>query len=467
VVAAATLFAALMAYSLFQERLMTHAYPPAADAAAAGTAVTSPFTHSLFLVCANRLAAVVCAAATAAVAAPSGLASLRPSAPLTAYAAVAATNVVATSAQYEALRHLTFPAVALGKCNKVLSVMLLTSAGAACAARRRGGGGRGGGGDGGGGGGGGRRATARYTAGDYGTAVVVAAGCGLVLGGGNVAAAGGGGSVPVGVALLGVYLLADAATSTRQAVLFRRHRTSVGHQLFWINAAAAGGSAAALLATGAAAPAVAFVGAHDGVAADVAALSSVTVASQWAINVILQGWGALAYAALMTARQFASVVVSDVVYAHGLNGRQWGGVTIVVGGCAAQWARRAVAARRVLSVGAAPGGVAADAADAPGGARGGGSLSRTVCAAMAAVAAAAWRPAPAARRPTGGGWGTAKAGTRGEVAAPPPWGAALTAPPGSTVVRVERLLDEASACSSAASSTGADSDGGESEGGRP
>ena len=50
--------------------------------------------------------------------------SLRPTAPLAAYAAVAASNVAATACQYEALRHLSFPLQSLGKCAKTLPALL-------------------------------------------------------------------------------------------------------------------------------------------------------------------------------------------------------------------------------------------------------------------------------------------------------------------------------------------------------
>lgn len=48
----------------------------------------------------------------------------RPQAPLYAYAAVSLSNVVSTSAQYEALRYLTFPLQTLAKCAKMVPVML-------------------------------------------------------------------------------------------------------------------------------------------------------------------------------------------------------------------------------------------------------------------------------------------------------------------------------------------------------
>ncbi len=45
-------------------------------------------------------------------------------APAYGYAAVSLSNVVATTCQYEALKYVTFPLQTLGKCAKMLPVML-------------------------------------------------------------------------------------------------------------------------------------------------------------------------------------------------------------------------------------------------------------------------------------------------------------------------------------------------------
>lgn len=49
---------------------------------------------------------------------------MRPVAPPYAYAAVSLSNVVATTCQYEALKHLYFPLQTIAKCGKMLPVML-------------------------------------------------------------------------------------------------------------------------------------------------------------------------------------------------------------------------------------------------------------------------------------------------------------------------------------------------------
>lgn len=49
---------------------------------------------------------------------------MRPVAPSYSYAVVSMSNVVATTCQYEALKHISFPLQTLGKCAKMIPVML-------------------------------------------------------------------------------------------------------------------------------------------------------------------------------------------------------------------------------------------------------------------------------------------------------------------------------------------------------
>ncbi len=50
--------------------------------------------------------------------------NLRPVAPSYSYALISMSNVVATTCQYEALKFVTFPLQTLGKCAKMIPVML-------------------------------------------------------------------------------------------------------------------------------------------------------------------------------------------------------------------------------------------------------------------------------------------------------------------------------------------------------
>jgi len=91
-------------YSLIQERLMTVGFGPEEEV----------FKYSVFIVLVNRL--VTCAVAAASLKILGQ--SLSPSAPLLLFAVPSIANVVGSSAQYEALRYVSFPLQALSKCAK-------------------------------------------------------------------------------------------------------------------------------------------------------------------------------------------------------------------------------------------------------------------------------------------------------------------------------------------------------------
>jgi adenosine 3'-phospho 5'-phosphosulfate transporter B2 len=78
------------------------------------------FKYSLLLVLCNRLVTVVVAASLLI----ANGQDIRPVAPPQAYAAVSVSNVVATFCQYEALKHVSFPLQTLGKCAKMIPVMV-------------------------------------------------------------------------------------------------------------------------------------------------------------------------------------------------------------------------------------------------------------------------------------------------------------------------------------------------------
>jgi len=91
-------------YSLIQERLMTVGFGPEQEV----------FKYSVFIVLVNRLVTCGVAAASLWVL---GL-PLSPSAPLALFAVPSVANVISSSAQYEALKYVSFPMQALAKCAK-------------------------------------------------------------------------------------------------------------------------------------------------------------------------------------------------------------------------------------------------------------------------------------------------------------------------------------------------------------
>lgn len=259
------------------------------------------FQNSLFLVLANRVVAVVVTLLLIAFRRDYRR-DLLPVAPLWCYVAISVSNGVATSCQYEALKWLTFPTLTVGKCAKMLPVMLLQNL----------------------------RTGKRYTRSDFAVAASVAAGAAIMIVAGSVSPDS---IVPgddtFGFVLLAAYLLFDAITSTYQEHLFGRHKMTVFNQMLFINISTGIIATLYLTASGQLFDSLAFLHLYPHAVKDVAALSVAAVAGQFAISHTIHAFGALVYAAIMTARQFCSVLVSDLLFEHGLNPLQWFGAFVV------------------------------------------------------------------------------------------------------------------------------------------
>lgn len=260
------------------------------------------FNNSLFLVLANRLFAA--AIAVLAILLKRDRDELRSKAPLLDYMSISLSNVIATSCQYEALKWLTFPTVTIGKCAKMLPVMLILNL----------------------------RSGRQYSYDDFGVAGVVLAGCAVMISSGNVAAKRTGAAeedTPFGFGLLIVYLLFDAITSTYQERLFDKYGMSVYNQMLYINVSSATISILGLSMSGGMSESLRFVNEYPRIIPDITMLSFSAVAGQFAITYTIQSFGALLYAGIMTTRQFCSVLASDIIFKHGLTLMQWSGALLV------------------------------------------------------------------------------------------------------------------------------------------
>lgn len=277
----------LLLYGVLQERIMAEPFGG------------ERFTHSLLLVLCNRL--TTCAVSLIVLAVKGQ--DARPQAPLYAYAAVSLSNVVSTSAQYEALRYLTFPLQTLAKCAKMVPVMLW---GAAI-----------------------NRKT--YSLQDYGAALLITVGCALFPLTGSVSAKGAkqvvvSGGLPshtFGAVLMVTYLAFDGFTSTWQDKLFRGTRMSIYNQSFYVTMVSAVLSFSGLLTSGQLLPAVRFVARHPEALGSMFALSMAATLGQLFITYTIRSYGALLFATAMTTRQFLSVLLSCLVFRHPLTPGQW------------------------------------------------------------------------------------------------------------------------------------------------
>uniref|UniRef100_A0A1D2A342 Adenosine 3'-phospho 5'-phosphosulfate transporter 1 n=1 Tax=Auxenochlorella protothecoides TaxID=3075 RepID=A0A1D2A342_AUXPR len=269
-----------------------------------------PFTHSLALVLANRL--VACAVALS-LSLYHGH-PLAPQAPLTSFAAVSLSNVAATFCQYEALRHVSFAAQTLGKCAKMLPVMLWGRV----------------------------MLGKRYAARDAARAAAVTLGCAAFVGAnraGAVSPAAAGlssaatnhASTPWGLTLMAAYLTVDGFTSTFQARLFALHAPTLPNQVLYVAATSALLALAGLVAKGELRPALAFFAAHPRALGAAALLALAATAGQLFITHAIRRHGALLVAAAMTTRQFLSILLSGLLFGHSFSAQQYAAACVVFG----------------------------------------------------------------------------------------------------------------------------------------
>ena len=102
----------LLVYGVLQERIMSQPY--------SDNGKDEFFSYSVFLVLSNRVLGCLMAAVILAIT----KGNVTPVAGIHRYAVVSLSNVVATTCQYEALKYLSFPVQTLGKCAKMIPVMI-------------------------------------------------------------------------------------------------------------------------------------------------------------------------------------------------------------------------------------------------------------------------------------------------------------------------------------------------------
>ncbi|GAB4819307.1 hypothetical protein N2152v2_006353 [Parachlorella kessleri] len=229
---------------------------------------------------------------------------LRPVAPPHNYAAVSISNVVATFCQYEALKHVSFPLQTLGKCAKMIPVMLWGT----LIMRKR------------------------YGARDYINAAVITLGCTLFLMTGSVKAKrAAADSSTFGVMLMLGYLGFDGFTSTFQDKLFKGYQMSIWNQILYVQSFSAAFSLLGLITAGQLMPALSFVSRHPQALSSILALSAAATVGQLFISHTIRTYGALVFATVMTTRQFISILLSCILFAHPLAPGQWVGTAAVFG----------------------------------------------------------------------------------------------------------------------------------------
>ena len=231
---------------------------------------------------------------------------LAPGAPVMNFAAVSVSNVLATTCQYEALKYVTFPVQTLGKCAKMVPVMIW-----------------------------GRLISGkRYNVDDYAVALAVMLGCTAFLLSGETKSRVSAGRDDAltsifGLALMAGYLGFDGFTSTFQDKLFKGYHMETYNQMLWVNMWSALISLVSSAADSSLFEAIAFVQRHPESLKDMLVLSLAATIGQLVILYTIKEFGALLFATVMTTRQFLSILLSSIVYLHPLSLTQWAGTVTV------------------------------------------------------------------------------------------------------------------------------------------
>ena len=301
------------------------------------------FQYSVFIVLVNRL--VTCAVAAMALKLLDQ--SLAPSAPLLLFAVPSVANVVGSSAQYEALKYVSFPLQALAKCaksvrshksnefqiqkeqyhvsNSKLKILFLYAQVPVMAWSWV-------------------TQTRKYNANDYLSAATVTLGCVLFVLTGDItapslinpdnpsAAASALSFTTVGITLLAIFMIFDGLTCTSQDKLFSSYDMHSCNQLLYTAAWSAVLSLAFLGLSGQIWGALGFVVRHPDSLWLMLLQSVVSTTVQLFIVFTIKQYGALNFALMMTLRQFLSIVLSCLVFQHNLSGMQWAGTLLVIGG---------------------------------------------------------------------------------------------------------------------------------------
>ncbi|GKV52416.1 hypothetical protein SLEP1_g59000 [Rubroshorea leprosula] len=283
----------LVIYGVLQEKIMRVPYGVNKEY----------FKYSLFLVFCNRIT-------TSTVSAGVLLASkkaLDPVAPVYKYCLISVSNILTTTCQYEALKYVSFPVQTLAKCAKMIPVMIWGT----CIMQKT------------------------YKGFDYLVAFLVTLGCSIFIlfpEGTDISPYSSGRENTVwGVSLMIGYLGFDGFTSTFQDKLFKGYDMEIHNQIFYTTLCSCFLSLTGLILQGHLLPAIEFAYRHNDCFLDIVLLSTVATASQFFISYTIRTFGALTFAAIMTTRQLASIMLSCMWFSHPLSWEQWIGAVIVFG----------------------------------------------------------------------------------------------------------------------------------------
>jgi len=264
-----------------QERIMTQPYGE--EKAVFGT--------SAYLVLNNRLVAML----IAFVIMKYKRESIANQAPIFNYSAISLSNTFATFCQYEALQYVSFPTQTLGKCGKMIPVMIL---GILISGKK-------------------------YGWKDFLVAFLTTIGCVAFVLTGEIGYTNQKADNMYGLLLMAGYLFSDGFTSTFQERLFRGFDMSTYNQMLYVNLWSAIMSFSSLLFSNELFTSIEFSMNHPDFFLNSLLLSAAASIGQLIILITIKEFGALFFATIMTVRQVISILLSCLLYFHPLTWGQW------------------------------------------------------------------------------------------------------------------------------------------------
>jgi len=230
--------------------------------------------------------------------------SLKNQAPLISCAGVSVSNTIATFCQYEALKYVSFPTQTLGKCGKMIPVMIL---GMLIGGRK-------------------------YNWKDFGIAFLVTIGCVFFVLTGDISDHRKQSDDSFyGLLLMGGYLFSDGFTSTFQEKLFKGYEMSTYNQMLYVNLCSGLISLITLTLSGDLISSLTFSLNNLDFFVNSLMLSFASSFGQLIILWTIKEFGALFFATVMTVRQVISIILSCIIYFHPLTIGQWLSSALVFG----------------------------------------------------------------------------------------------------------------------------------------
>lgn len=275
------------------------------------------FRSSKFLVFANRFLALLVAWAAVRAQQRRAEGSVGGQAPLYQYSFSSVSNILSSVCQYEALKFVSFPTQVLAKSCKMVPVMLM-----GYVVNQK-----------------------RYSPIEYVVAIIVTAGAAVFkLNEKNDAPVQN--TEAVGIVLIVGYMAMDSFTSNWQSKVFKQYGIDSTSMMMYSNLFSSAFTAMGLLVTLEVVGVSSFLLQNPSIVPHIMTMSICSAVGQLFIFYTIKHYGPLVFATIQTVRQFLSVILSIVFFAHPINSMEAVGILMVFVALGGQIAHKWVTRKR-------------------------------------------------------------------------------------------------------------------------